>query len=36
VIAGVRKYALLILGVGIVALVAFLFIQSRRTQRNPS
>lgn len=36
VISGVRKYALLILGVGIVALVAFLFIQSRRTQRNPS
>lgn len=36
VIAGVRKYALLILGAGIVALVAFLFIQSRRTQRNPS
>lgn len=36
VIAGVRKYALLILGLGIVALVAFLFIQSRRTQRNPS
>ena len=33
VISGVRKYALLILGVGIVALVAFLFIQSRRTQR---
>lgn len=32
----VRRYALLILGLGIVALVIFLFIQSRRTQRNPS
>lgn len=33
VIDTVRKYALLILGLGVVALVAFLFIQSRRTQR---
>lgn len=36
VIGAVRKYALLILGLGIVALALFLFVQSRRTQRNPS
>lgn len=36
VIGAVRKYALLILGLGIVALVLFLFVQSRRAQRNPS
>jgi membrane protein DedA with SNARE-associated domain len=36
IVETVKKYALLILGLGIVALVVFLFLQSRKTQRNPS
>lgn len=36
IVGTVKRYAFLILGIGIVALAAFLFIQSRKTQRNPS